>query len=304
MSNSATERTALASEHFQLEKRFILIRDLGECVRVTGQVFATLGFQSELLPHEIEENLRHVWTLSRSAQDRAVALMNSPKLHSWLSSTEPSALFVNGNYDAAARQSPLTYVCTKLMDTICPGAALIRPRCSPIVGQAFFCGHHIDVEDPTSGPVKMMRDLVSQLVMSYRPSVHKMQQMLELDASDMQELCITYASLIKQLPQRYMVLCIIDGIAFYEDSPTEYEAATEAVRHLLEVMESCKRKGCLFKVLFTCPGISHALFRLFENDEVVTLPKKVGPQGGLTPAKWEASAEPYVKEWLGDISID
>lgn len=279
---------------------------LGQRVHMTEQALATLEYEIELLPRNVEANLRHIWTIPLPAQDRAIALMKSPKLHTWLTSTHSSALFVNGNGDASARQSPLSFICSKLMDTVCPLAVGMRPKYCSILAQSFFCGQHVDIEDPAKGPVGMMRNLVSQILINYSAfSMPTIRRLLDIDPFDIRALCNIFSGLIKQLPRRYMVLFIIDGITFYEDSPTECEDATEAVQTLLEVMESCKRRGCMFKVLLTCPGNSRTLYREFDEDEeVIWLPTKVDPQGGLTPTKWEASAEPHVKEWLGDSSID
>lgn len=71
---------------------------------------------------------------------------------------------------------------------------------------------------------------------------------------------------------------------------------------MLGIADSCKNS--VFKLLVTCPGISLALYQEFEAGEIVWLPKKVKPYGGLTPAKWEASVEPYVLEWLEDCMIE
>ena len=276
-----------------------LTRATGERIQVTEKVLATLDFDIELLPNDIEANLHHVWTLPLSAQDRAVTLMESEKLHTWLTTTSPSALFVNGNHDAAARQSPLTYVCTKLIDTICSRAAGTSARHSSILAQVFFCGQHLDIEDTAFGPAGMMRNLIMQLVINYGAfDLLTIRRLLDLDPFNIEELCDAFGGLVKQLPRRYLALCIIDGISFYEDSPIQCEAAIEAVQSLLETMESCRHAGCMLKLLITCPGTSRALFREFGDEETIWLPKNVNSHGGLTPAKWEASAQVHVQNWL------
>ena len=268
-------------------------------MHMTERILAIFDCKVDSLPQDVKANLQNIWTLPQSAQNRAVSLMESQRLHTWLTSTEPSALFVNGNHDASARNSPVSYVCSKLIDSICPCAEGTRFMHPSILGQAFFCGQHLDFEDPASGLAGMMRNLISQLVMNYRAfSLTTLRQLLEIDSFEMQGLCLVFSSLIKQLPRRYMVLCIIDGITFYEDSPTESEAAVEAIRSLLDIMESCKSKGCRFKLLATSPGTSRVVYQEFEEDEILWLPKKIDPRGGLTPAKWEASSGMYITECL------
>ena len=271
----------------------------GERAQVTEKALAGLEFDIELLSDDIEANVRHVWTLPLSAQDRAVTLMESENLHTWLTTTNPSALFVNGQYDAAARQSPLTYVCTKLVDTIGSRAAGTSTRHSSILAQVFFCGQHLSLEDSAFGPAGMMRNLISQLVINHGAfDLRAIRRLLDLDSSNIGELCDAFAGLIRQLTRRHLVLCVIDGISFYEDSPTQCEAAKEAIQSLLQAMENCKETGCTLKLLITCPGTSRAIYREFEDEEVIWMPQKVESRGGLTPAKWEASAQVHVQNWL------
>ena len=134
----------------------------------TELVLAVLGFEEAVLLNDVEVNLRFVWTLQQSAQDRAVSLMESPKLQTWLISIDPSTLFVNRNYDGAVRQSPLSYVCTKLIDSICEWTDDMRPKSPSILAQAFFCGQHMELDDPENGPCGIMRSLLSQLILSYK----------------------------------------------------------------------------------------------------------------------------------------
>lgn len=276
----------------------------GERASTTEKLLAILDFGIESLPDAIASTQEYIWTLPLSAQDRAVHLMQSEELQTWLTSAEPSTLFINGNYDASAQQSPMSYVCSKLMDSICPSPEGMRPRYSSILAQAFFCGQHADAEDQAMGPVSMMKSLISQLVISYSAfDISTLKWLLEIDPFDVGELCIGFSDLIRQLPRRYLVFCVIDGITLYEDSPDQYEAATGIVKGLLETMESCKDKGCLFKLLLTSPGTSRVLHREFEDEETIWMPSKVESYSGLTPAKWEASAEVHVNKWLSQRTV-
>lgn len=271
----------------------------GERLYITEKVLAILKLEVGILPDAVDSNQRYVWTLPLSLQDRAVALMESPKLHAWLTSTHPSALFINGNHDASSRHSPLSYICSKLLDSICPMAGGVRPRCSSILAQAFFCGQEADTEDMPGGPISMMRSLLAQLVIQYNAfDVSTLKQLLDIDSFNVRELCIVWSELIRQLPRRYLVFSIIDGITLYEDSTDQCEAAMEATRFLLDLMETCKTQGCVFKILMTAPGMSRVLYQVFDEEEIVWMPKKVDSHGGLTPAKWEASAKVLMEEWL------
>ena len=264
-------------------------------MHTTEQVLALLDFDIELLPNDVESMLQSVWRLPISAQDRAVTIMGSSQFHNWLTNAQPSALFINGNHDASARQSPLSYICSKLIDSIfsCVG----RSMYPSILAFAFFCGQHMDADDPAAGLAGMMRNLLAQLLLSHSAfKLTTIKRLLDIDPSEAEELCTTFADLIEQLPRRYLVFCIIDGMTLYEDSPTRCEAAAGATRILLEAMESCKTKGCIFKLLVTCPGNSRALYREFNDEETIWMPKKVDPQGGLTEAKWSAYTDIYLSD--------
>ena len=268
-------------------------------MRTLEHVLALVDFDIELLPNDVESTLQNVWTLPLPAQDRAATIIASPQLRTWLTTPQPSALFINGNHDASARQSPLSYVCGKLIDSM---SSPVEGSGHPwILACAFFCGQHMDLDDPASGPAGMMRSLLARLLLNY--SVFKLttiKRLLNIDPSEIGELCSAFADLIAQLPRRYVVFCIIDGLTLYEDSPSRCEAAMEATRTLLEVMESCKTNGCVFKLLVTCPGNSRTLYREFDEEEIIWMPKKVDPHGGLTEAKWSASAGVHLSDWLED----
>ena len=157
----------------------------------------------------------------------------------------------------------------------------------------------MDPSDPAAGPAGMMRNLLSQLVLSYSAfELTTMKRLLDTDPYEVGELCTIFADLIEQLPRRYLVLCIIDGMTLYEDSPAQCEAGADAARFLLEMMENTKDRGCMFKMLVTCPGSSRALYREFGEEEIIWMPKKVDPQGGLTEVKWGASAGAHLSDWM------
>ena len=271
----------------------------GERLHTLEQVLALLDFDIQLLPNDVESTLQNVWTLALSAQDRAATIMASPRLQTWLTTPQPSALFINGDHDASARQSPLSYICSKLIDSI--SSSVGGSRHPSILACAFFCGQHMDLDDPASGPAGMMRSLLAQLLLSHSAfKLTTIKRLLNIDSSEVGELCNAFADLIEQLPRRYVVFCIIDGMTLYEDSPTRCEAAAEATRTLLDVMESCGAKGCVFKLLVTCPGNSRTLYREFDEEEIIRMPKKVDPHGGLTEAKWSASAGVHLSDMLED----
>ena len=190
-------------------------------------------------------------------------------------------------------KTPPVHTPSKLMESLCNHTADLHPKCSSPLAQAFFCRQQIDL-DPATGPSGMMRSLLSQLIINYSGSdMSYIRQSFSIDSFDMVELCRLFSNLIRSLPRRSIVLCVIDGITLYEDSSNQCKAAVEATKSPLEIMESCKKTGCIFKLLMTSPGNSRAVYQEFDDEEIIWMPKKVNRRGGLTSAKWGAGAKVY-----------
>lgn len=185
------------------------------------------------------------------------------------------------------------------MDSVYVWAPDMHPRYPSIVAQAFFCGHYKNLEYAETGPIDMIRSLVSQLIVNCRLcstiDVSLIGKLININSLDMCDLLSVFSKLIAKLPRSFLVLCIIDGITLYEDCPTQCEMAVQATKSLLDVMEVCKIKGCMFKLLMTSSGTSRALHQEFEEEEIIWMPKNINAHGGLTSTKWAASADDRVK---------
>lgn len=115
----------------------------------------------------IQLNLIH--TLSVTSQDRAVALITSPRLQSWLTSMSSCALVINGQMFSSeheTRRSPLSYFCAKFVDSILTVSPPTQQGPSnPIFVVRWFCGQHTDVRtDFDAHTPGMLNNLLSQLI--------------------------------------------------------------------------------------------------------------------------------------------
>ena len=240
---------------------------------------------------DIRAILKIAWTLPRTAQDRAVALMQAPQLHAWITSTTSSALLVNGNHDASARESPLSFVCAKLVDSIHPTAKDGQTQPVGIMAYAFFCGHHLNSKDPDSGIPGMLRSLITQFLLGYADfDLATVRRLRQVDPDNVKSLCEAFAMLVAHVPENTMVFCIIDAITFHEDSPARCKEAQKVVQMLLDTVDACGEGSCIFKILLTSPGNSRALYRDFAKGDVIWMARNVPSQGGFTSMKWTASA--------------
>lgn len=270
---------------------------LEQRIRMQEEVLVILNYEESIPQGDIEAILRIAWILPRPAQDRAVSLMQSPKLHAWITDTDSSVLLINGNYNGSARQSPLSFVCAKLVDSIQPPLQEDQPKNPSIFAHAFFCGQHLDSKDPDTGLDGLMRSLIAQLLVAYpKFDYSTVQRLRHINPDSVRSLCEIFFVLVMQIPTETMVFCMIDGITFYESSPTRLKDAHKVVQTLVDVSRSCGENGCIFKVLLTSPGNSRAVYKELDKADVIWMPRKVASQGGFTSMKWNATAGRDVRE--------
>ena len=260
--------------------------------KVKGEALYHLDYESSVPAIDVKSLLQIAWTLPKPAQDRAVNLMQSPKLHEWLKVPYSTVLFVNGNFSTSARQSPLSFVCAKLLDSLQPSDK--SPHVEGIHAQAFFCGQHLSPSDPDTGLAGLMRSLLAQLLIcpDHTFKMSTIDKLRKIDPSDVDALCTIYYSLITQLPSYTTVFCLIDALSFHEDNNRRCKEALTVMQTLIDLMESpSDSQRCIFKALLTCPGISRTLYKeVVRKEDVIWMPKKVSAQGGFTSMKWSASA--------------
>ena len=263
--------------------------------QIRQQLLTELDHEDSVLEQDVEAKLKTIWALPRRDQDRVVAIMRSHKLQKWITGTSSSALFLNANHKGSMRQQPTSFISAKLVDSITPSLSTTLPDPHLTLPLAYFCGEHLQDEDPDSGPDGMMRNLLSQLLLSY-PSfdLHTIQRMQQsLDYTSVSDLCDIFDLLIAQLPPYTVVFCIIDSVSFYENSASVCEEAQVAVQALVDVVERTKDNGCVFKLLLMSAWNSRVLYKdmLDQEEDVAWMPVNLPAQGGYTVKKWSASVE-------------
>lgn len=253
-----------------------LSKDAEKRERVQKDVFGHLDYAESVFLDDVQAILRIAWALPRAAQDRAVSLMQSPILHAWITSTKSIALFVNGNHDTSARQSPLSFVCAKLMDSIHPTTNDGHHKPHAIIAQAFFCGQHLSSKDPDAGIAAIVRNLLAQLLTANNEfELSTVRQLLGIDPDDVVGLCAVFSELILQVPQKTMVFCMIDAMTFHEDSSLCCKEAVNVVHMLLGLVQQCIGGHCTFKVLLTAPGTSRVLYKGFDKKDIIWVRRRV-----------------------------
>ena len=254
-----------------------------------------LRYNSSVPSADIDSLLRIVWTFTKAGQDRAVALMQDRRLHAWIKGNASVILMVNGNFNPSASQSPLSFVCAKLVDSIqlASSGPDFEARTSWIIAHSFFCGQHLPSKDPETSVAGLVRSLIAQ-ILNYpciELDLSTTNELLSTSVSDVDALCTVYSALVMKIPARMTVFCVIDALTFHEDNKARCRDAVTLVQTLADLTVSCRGdRNCVFKVLLTCAGVSRALYKELAKADVIWMAKNVVAQGGFTSMKWSASA--------------
>ena len=115
-----------------------------------SDLFKALDFVANTAAKDASALQHIVGNLSSGSQDRAVALITSPVMQKWLTSTVSLPLVVNGHMyssEEEIRQSPLSFVCAKLIDSIPPRTSAQPAGSRGIFAVQWFCGQHTNFHD-------------------------------------------------------------------------------------------------------------------------------------------------------------
>lgn len=221
---------------------------------------------------KIANNLTGMLRLGQAADlsyhNRGSLLSRSPKFHDWLTSTSPIFLLVDGNGDSAVeRTSAMTFVSALLAQSLSDeGVSCIH----------YFCGLHNTSSDDPKGPTGLLRTLLTQLVNLHPFSVgftnsteyHEFQQF------NIACLCALFSELVKELPEGFVVVCIIDSVSLYETSEW-----ADGLRHILETLNALTRDpkvSAVLKVLVTSAVASRQAIRYIPREDYLMLPSDLG----------------------------
>ena len=273
------------SQHHPLTYMPVRKQDLRPKGITVNQVLESLSYESDVPSRDVQNCLRLAGTLSIDDQNRAVALMRSPKLRSWLTSISSATLLLNGN-SKPVRRSPVSFVCAKLADSLRTDGPLIELH--------FFCGEHVnESQDSDAHPPGMMNSLLAQLLEQFEFDLADVRNLGEVKNDDVAGLCKVFRKLVMQLPSQSILFCIIDAVFYYEDADRCEELFT-AIKALHRL--AAKDLDCIFKLLLTSPRRSRHVCKLFGKHEIFDLPSYCPNQGGFTALQWGTNMGRDVEE--------
>ncbi|PGH30406.1 hypothetical protein GX50_06842 [[Emmonsia] crescens] len=264
-----------------------------------NELLSDFDYESSVVRNDIEASLDTIWALPRSDQDRAVAIMQSPKLHHWITESSSSALLVN--FNDPKKTASTSFISAKLTHSI--QSDVIDPHYPRNIFALFFlCAEHMRLDDPDYGVSGMIRNLIGQLLVAYPDfGMSVIKQIQRADQEDINSLCQIFHMMIAQLPPHVTVFCVLDAITVYEQNNSLREEGEFAVQELMDMVQWTKDHGCDFKVLLTSAWNSHVFYKYVPDrqKDVIWMPAKVPPQGGFTRMKWDSSVASDVSKLGG-----
>lgn len=256
-----------------------------------------LDKEADRLPaSDTASQLRLIHTLSFASQDKAVALIASPRLQAWLTGPYSSMLLVNGQMfsnDAEALQSPLSYFCARLIDNVLNrsqhGGASVAPQ--PL-GLCWFCGMHTnekkdDYASPAGILISILSQLIHQIVESPAPVTLTDVSILDKLVREEDLLCM-FERLVGVLPAGTVLFCVLDGLSYYEDKKRGKDCMD-----LLTMLARLTRRrpetihGPMVKLLVTAPLGTYAIHEFFGEEEKLNLEGYYPSHGGFSTKYWD-----------------
>lgn len=136
----------------------------------------------------------------------------------------------------------------------------------------WFCGSHAHGENDDA--LSLMRSLVCQLLVA-GPFEDGFGQIEGFDGGHIGKLLAMFKGLLQQLPPGTLVLCLIDGISYYEDS----HVREDTIKMVKKLVMASGESTPIFKLLITSPtrtAYVHQEPAVVEYVRVVEIPQHVG----------------------------
>ncbi|TGO71995.1 hypothetical protein BELL_0504g00070 [Botrytis elliptica] len=208
---------------------------------------------------DISHNMSRAASFLPEDNGRAEQLVGTTQFQTWILDHRMNKLLVHGDFGINKPESPFSVLCAKLMQAL-------RSQ-SGFISLVFFCGCHRAPRDHHSGPLNMIRSLVAQVLEQFTQIPDTLANDVNLasvDAGEIQHLCTSFVCLVRQLPATTTIVCMIDGIQFYEQD--QYENDVEVVLGCLLSLADNEDPSISvrFKILLTSPRPTTRVRRRFQ----------------------------------------
>ncbi|KAJ9604441.1 hypothetical protein H2200_011277 [Cladophialophora chaetospira] len=230
-------------------------------------------------------------SLNLRQMDRVKWMMTSSnKIREWLMSSRSRVLLINGNSSAIESVSPTTFLASRLLTTL--------ERMRSVISIYYFCSLHTpSSREHESNGTGMLRCLLVQLLEAGKPwnlSFLSEDDLDNLDGADLEALRNLVHNLIKRLPEKTVLFCVIDAVNFYERDDTRDDFLAVIDQLVFEVERSRK---ITIKVLFTCHLRSVFVREYVDDEDVLLVPERVDGDGqGWSKFTWQRTMGRQIEE--------
>ncbi len=204
---------------------------------------------------------------------RAEQLIQARQFQEWLVCPTSSQLLIHGNYDGKRLLSGLSLFCASFIEALAERA----PRFLHLV---FFCGLHEDpmVEDYTGGQA-MIQSFTCQLLCQFdfgagAPAAMVSEELIR--SGDLEHLCAVFEWLVGRLPREIVLVCIIDGIVYYERPWFLQDMGTALVTIL--GISAAQNTQAAVKVLVTSPTMTTEARQPFPDGLIISMDAMAQPR--------------------------
>ena len=186
----------------------------------------------------MEDALRQVTAIPLQDQDRTSAIIQHESMDRWLNNANSGALLVHGN--------------CRRHDGICPttiASALLVSffvKFRNFITLYWFCGSHAN--GPNCDALGMVQNLICQLL-CLSAFEYTLEKQHKSDMKDLKKMLQLLKKLLQQIPKGTFVVCIIDGISYYEGKH-QHSDTCRTIRRLVRLTRAGEP---VLKLLITSP---------------------------------------------------
>lgn len=171
----------------------------------------------------MEDALRQVTAVPLLDQDRTAAIIQHDSTNKWLNDADSGALLVHGNCRRHDGICPTTIASALLV------SFFVKSR--NFITLYWFCGSHVN--GPDCDALGMVQSLICQLL-SHPALECTLEKQHKSDMKDLKKMLALLKRLLQQIPNGTVVVCIIDGISYYEGGH-QHRDTCKSIRRLVRL---------------------------------------------------------------------
>lgn len=241
----------------------------------TAELERCLGYNVLVAEAQIKECL----SLSDTSPEhlrRLAAFSHMGVFQKWLvEETSSTALLVHGNFDHLDGNSPLLYLCARLIQEYAGigNVAVLH----------YFCGLRADRWSPTANAAGIISQMAGQLLshptMCFNFDLGSVtsNSLKKYKKHNLKSLCQLFLDLIHQLRHKPVIIfCLIDSISVYENKALlkDTETLLATLLALVNSQRGDRRKKSakvVMKLLVTDAGSTKYVYKQFQSNEVLDM---------------------------------